>query len=106
MADLARLDTIPVADIPAALGELQAAQVKLQLRYLAATIRATWPTPKPQPVDRYVRIEQAAKILGRSTGWMQKNGHTLPGYEKPNAHCVRWSERALRDYARQTVGAA
>jgi predicted DNA-binding transcriptional regulator AlpA len=85
---------VPLAEIPAALGELER---------LKATLWARLTAPRPAlaavpAADRWLRAEEAGRLIGWSTSAIRKRGHALPGYRRLSPGRVRWSEQQLRQW--------
>jgi hypothetical protein len=99
IASIAHPGSIPVDQIPAALGELERVKATLWARLVAPP--TTNARPETEPDDVIADVEEVGRIVHRSVSWVRKNGHQLPGFRQPGGKGTRvaWSRRALEAWA-------
>jgi hypothetical protein len=91
------IDALADDQLPAALAALAAAQARI-----AARLAVRRPVEVSSvPPDEYLDVLQAAALIRRSTSWLRRNGHTLPGFSQPRGKgtATRWSRNALEAWA-------
>jgi hypothetical protein len=94
LLSLDAIDALPDDVLPAALTELAAAQAQIAARL---AVREPSDSPSIAP-DELLDAAQAAALIRRSTSWIRRNGHTLPGFSQPRGKgtAARWSRLALQ----------
>ena len=104
LEDLSRAATVALEAVPALLAATATEEAKWATLRTVLAARLALGTPRLDPVvgaDDLVDVQEAARLVHRSTSWMRKHGHTVPGFQQPSGKgCkVAWSRRALEAWA-------
>jgi hypothetical protein len=97
--NFAALAAVPLAEVPALLGQLELVKAMLLARF---TMAAPAPAAPATPENDAVRdVAEVARLVGHSISWVRKNGQRLPGFHQPGGKGTRvaWSRRALTGWA-------
>lgn len=100
LLDLDAIDTLPVASLPKILADTLAVQSRIVER-----LKATTPTAR-QPSfieDELLDVDQAAKLLGRSRGWLYHHAKDFP-FTKRNGRALLFSRHGIRKYLEKQKG--
>jgi hypothetical protein len=91
---LADLTSVPLADVPAAIGQLEEAKARLWARLTTPAAPVAKSTPEPDMIGDVAKV---ASIVKRSVTWVRRHGHELPGFSQPGGKGTRvlWSREAL-----------
>jgi predicted DNA-binding transcriptional regulator AlpA len=92
------VDTTPAPDLPALIGDLEAAKAAAWTRLTAARVDVR--PDEPDPEARNLDVAEAAKRLGISRDWLYKHASQLPFAVKIGRRLVfdslaleRWNRR-------------
>ncbi len=91
---LAALDELPVDQLPELIGALETAKAR-------AWVRLTAPAPgSPSAAehDETVDVDDAARLLGMSPGWLYRNARRLPFTRRVGPRALRFSVAGIRRY--------
>ncbi len=94
--DPARVDAIPVSDIPTLLTQLSALQTAMAARLIAGH-------DETADSDTMLTVEQAAQRLGVSPDWLYRRTKVLPFVVRLGRH-VRFSAQGIERFLRSRVG--
>lgn len=81
-------EAVPLEDIPAVLGAVEAFRAQLWRRWTA-------PAASGSVKDRLLTAEEAAARTGMSVDWLYRHAGTLPFVRRPTRRAVRFSEAGL-----------
>ena len=87
--------TVPAEQVPDLVAELERTKAVL-LRVLWQGPPARAQTPAPDPADRLLTTEEAAKILGATPRWLYRHADELPFSRRHGRKFLRFSEAGIR----------
>jgi predicted DNA-binding transcriptional regulator AlpA len=91
--------TLPLAEVPALLGELEAIRVRLLARLLAQ--RCGPPQRDDGPEDQLLTPAATAKQLGVTVKWLYRNRHRLPFTRRLSRKAIRFSSLGVARWLAQ-----
>ena len=93
---LASVASVPVEAIPALLGNLEQLKAALWARLNEPRSRQTGDPRGESDGSRYLKPEEAARVLGVSVRWLYRHHRQLPFARKLSRKTLRFSESGLR----------
>jgi predicted DNA-binding transcriptional regulator AlpA len=94
--------TIPAAEVPSLLGELEAVRVRLLARMLRHLVEP--PQPEATADDHLLTPAATAKQLGVTVKWLYRNHHRLPFTRQLSRKAIRFSSLGVERWLAQQHG--
>lgn len=94
---MADIESAPVEDLPALIGNIEATKARALARLNAS--------PTVAAADRFLTVDEAADLIGTTSRWIRNHQHQLPRVALPG-RALRFSERGLREFLRRRTQVA
>ena len=92
---LHEVESVPVDEIPKALGQIESVRAVLYARLLSRPA-----PPAAQESERLLRAEEVAKRLGQKVAWVRRHKHQIGGLDSLSRH-LRFREVEVNRYVKR-----